>query len=123
MQNAVASSMDPSSSGKTKLSPLAIAAGRGHIADIIHLLKEGQDVNAEDQDGWTPLAYAAAMEHFDAAKILIAYGAKLHCVDALGHQAILKMLKTIWPNKSHLPHKTTHLVGVDRHFEHSQYPH
>lgn len=84
------------------LPPLAVAAGHGDVLSIVRLLKQRVDINEEDKDGWTALAYAAAMNQREAFKALMRHGAQLQSFHPLAHQAILKMLKQIWPDHSRL---------------------
>ncbi|NTU76468.1 MAG: ankyrin repeat domain-containing protein [Alphaproteobacteria bacterium] len=49
---------------------------RGGNKDVLQsLITDGADVNARNEDGWTPLAVAAFYENSEAVKALLANGA------------------------------------------------
>ena len=50
---------------------LMSAAKKGSVDDVLFFLKEGADVSAVDDFGWTALMYAARNGHADVAKIII----------------------------------------------------
>ena len=69
-------SHDPKRKGTT---PLIIACKEDdNIATIKHILKEGLDVNAQDQDGNTPLHHACWNENLELVKILVKNGADVN---------------------------------------------
>jgi len=61
-----------------------IAAAVGHIEAVKHHLTAGTDVNANDDDGWTPLQYAAGGSHKEIAELLIAADADVNAKDPYG---------------------------------------
>ena len=54
------------------------AAERGNIKAVKQHLDAGADVNAKDEDGFTPLHYAAVTGRKEIAEILIAEGADVN---------------------------------------------
>jgi ankyrin repeat protein len=69
------------------LTPLHAVAESDHIdsSDCIRLLLDhGADVNARDQQGWTPLYMALRFGHINSIKILLDYGADITVQDRLG---------------------------------------
>jgi hypothetical protein len=61
----------------TGFSALHIAAYFGLRSVVRHLLQDGQDPNVVDDDGRTPLRWAAARGHADVVKMLIEGGANV----------------------------------------------
>ncbi|CAK9007016.1 DnaJ homolog subfamily C member 21, partial [Durusdinium trenchii] len=60
--------------------PLFWAAFSGSVDVASQLLDAGADVNAQDDDGLTPLLVAAARDHGDVVRRLVAAGADLHVI-------------------------------------------
>jgi len=54
------------------------AVGRGNIEAVKQHLAAGADVNAKDENGWTPLHYAANIGYKEIAELLIANGADVN---------------------------------------------
>ena len=42
------------------------------------LVSAGADINAINNDGWTPLIYAAREGHIEVVKFLVSVGADIH---------------------------------------------
>ena len=79
------------------------AANRGDLKKVKRLLNEGADVNAKDEDGWTPLHWAAYYGHLNVVKLLVDRGADvnakskagetpLHWAAANGHLDVVEFL-------------------------------
>ena len=60
---------------------LTEASEKGDLALVQSLLKRGANVNAKDQNGWTPLNMAAGRDDAAMAKFLLDYGANLDSGD------------------------------------------
>jgi len=60
----------------TDISKLLEAAYKGLTEVAKALIAAGADVNQADNDGWTPLHWAAGEGHTEVAEALIAAGAK-----------------------------------------------
>jgi ankyrin repeat protein len=65
------------------------AAGDGNVAKIETLLADGADVNFQNEAGETPLAYAAAWNHFPALKALLQADADPNIADKTGGTPIM----------------------------------
>lgn len=63
-------------SGANQDLQLIRAAERGQTREMFRLIKAGADINAHDADGWTPYLAASSMGHFEAMRMLRAFGAK-----------------------------------------------
>jgi ankyrin repeat protein len=57
------------------------AAKEGKLNEVELLLKEGADINAKDNAGWTALMYASANCHKDIVELLIKAGADIDAKD------------------------------------------
>jgi len=60
------------------------AAGKGNLDDVKRHLQKGAAVNAEDNEGNTPLICAAVGGHLDVVKFLVAKGADINARNAKG---------------------------------------
>ena len=60
------------------------AATAGDVAKLNRLIKAGADVNAVNEDGWTPLHSAVYGGHTDAVIALIKAGADINAVNEIG---------------------------------------
>jgi ankyrin repeat protein len=61
--------------------PIHDAARDGDLAGVQAELDKGADVNAKDEEGWTPLHFAAARDHKEIAELLIVNGAEVNAKD------------------------------------------
>lgn len=52
------------------------AAERGQTQEMHRLISAGADINARDEEGWTPYLAASTMGQFEAMKLLKSLGAK-----------------------------------------------
>jgi hypothetical protein len=79
------------------------AAKAGEVQRVLALLKQGQGVNAESDEGWTPLHFACAYGRDDTAALLLDRGANpeartkfgltpLHLAAMRGHPSIVTLL-------------------------------
>ena len=60
------------------------ACEKGDIEAVKQFLGDGVDVNAEDENGWTPLHHAAWQGRNEIAELLIAKGADVNAKDGVG---------------------------------------
>ncbi len=60
------------------------AAYDGDIQAVKQHLVDGTDVNATDDDGWTPLHFAAVNGHKEIVELLIAKGANVNAKNGSG---------------------------------------
>ncbi|KAI7854333.1 hypothetical protein BDC45DRAFT_569438 [Circinella umbellata] len=68
------------------------AASTGDLTKVTHLLKEYRtyiDIDARDEDGTTPLIYAACFGKVDIAQALLEAGAKTDVQDSYGWSALM----------------------------------
>lgn len=68
---------------------LFAASERGHTLMVSYYLFRGQDVNAQNARGYTPLMGAAWNGHLDAVDLLVRHGAKLDLDDDDGRTALM----------------------------------
>jgi hypothetical protein len=59
---------------------LFAAASANNAEDILNLIKNGADVNAEDAYGWTPIIYSIYNRNIESIELLIKNGAKIDVV-------------------------------------------
>lgn len=67
---------------------LVDAAAEGDSIKVARLISEGADIEAHEQDDWTPLTVAAREGHLDVVKILIKNGVKVNAKEGGGHTAL-----------------------------------
>ena len=95
--------MDKDTNTKYHLTPLMLAALKGHIECLKELIAAGSHINKKDNDGRTALMQAAVQGHVECLKELISAGADvnkqckdqksaLHLTCALGHAECLHEL-------------------------------
>lgn len=61
---------------------------KGNQEQVLALLEAGEDVNAIDQYGFTPLIEAAIVNHTEIARLLLAYHAEVNKPDVTGGTAL-----------------------------------
>ncbi len=66
------------------------AAEAGNIKNVKKLLKQGAEVDARDNYGWTALMRAAMWGHLDVVKFLAELGADVNARDKLGWTALMR---------------------------------
>jgi hypothetical protein len=64
------------------------AALKGDVATVRNLLAKGEDPNAQDKSGYTPLMLAAGAGHLPVVQALLAKGADVNAKDDLGATAL-----------------------------------
>ena len=74
----VANSKDETGEKKTALHK---ASENGHLKMVKVLIHIGAEIEAKDEDGWTPLHFAAFNDKLDVVKYLIKKGSKIHAKD------------------------------------------
>merc|ERR1712176_609020 len=70
------------------MSPLHLAANKGHVDMMRYLVDKGLNPNARDPGGSTPAMTAATGGHVSALEYLIGKGADLHAKDDKGRSAM-----------------------------------
>jgi uncharacterized protein len=78
----------PSTSEAAAYKGLHAAAAKGDAAEIKRLVAAGDDLNARDGHGRTPLMVAAHGRHIDAAKALIEAKADLNLLDVQAYDVL-----------------------------------
>jgi len=96
------STHDAAKKGNPEDVKLHDAAEKGNLEAVKQHLAAGANVNAKDDDGWTPLLYAAAEGRKEVAELLIANGADvnvnvygttpLHIAAFSGHTEVVELL-------------------------------
>gem|GEM_PF-1344991 len=76
--------------GATLNEQLLQAAGRGDLAAVNGLLARGAKINCTDENGWTPLIWAAYYGRDDALKLLLDSGADIHARGKGGETALMQ---------------------------------
>lgn len=67
---------------------LVHSAKNGDVARVKTMLAQGKNVNTKDNDGDTPLMWAALEGHLKVVKILLAHGADVNAIDKYGDTAL-----------------------------------
>ncbi len=68
------------------------AAERGETKEVYRLIAAGANVNARDEEGWTPYLAASTMGRLDAMRVLRAFGAKTEAPDMTTENVAHRML-------------------------------
>jgi ankyrin repeat protein len=61
-----------------------------HSQKIVSLISNGIDVNSQDEQGWTPLHFAAQECSVAGTKALLECGAKVDLIDSNGNTALFR---------------------------------
>jgi ankyrin repeat protein len=72
---------------------LMIAASKGYSMEIGRLIKKGADIDAETDEGGTPLVFAISNNHSEIVKLLIKYGADLNKINTADETPLLIAVK------------------------------
>ena len=56
----------------------------GDVVKVKALIEEGADVNAKNENGWSPLHWAVMLEHKEIVELLIAHGADVNAKNKWG---------------------------------------
>lgn len=75
-------------SDRENRTPLHYAALEDRVDDVIQLLAEGADLNAQDRSGYTPLHFACQQGSLAAATALLEAGARVDLLDKFGNSAL-----------------------------------
>jgi ankyrin repeat protein len=70
--------------GVHKMTRLMWASREGRLARVVELVAWNSDVNAQDEDGYTPLPFASWKGHLEVTRELLRRGAKLEVKDKDG---------------------------------------
>jgi ankyrin repeat protein len=62
----------------------------GNLNGVIECIKNGADVNCEDNDGWTPLILSSFYGHLEIVKILIENGGNVNCKSNYGNTPLME---------------------------------
>ena len=75
-------------SGRTPLMCATESLGRDSLEIVRQLVTDGADVNAKDDDGFTPLIDAAEAGNIQIVRLLLRHGADVHAKAAAGITAL-----------------------------------
>ena len=94
-----------------------VSARDGDLAGVQALLDIGADVNAKDEEGWTPLHYSARNGHEEIVELLISGGADVNVKDESEETAVGENVETAAIICHHTGHshggKTIHVPARD----------
>jgi ankyrin repeat protein len=76
--------VDVIDNGRFNVTPLQVAARSGHLGVVQLLLERGADVNHVDNDGFSPVTYAAEARKWAVVKVLAEHGGDFGVSDATG---------------------------------------
>lgn len=85
-----------------------------NIDELKGCIASGQDVNAQEGQGWTPLHFTANMGNVDIARILLASGADVTITNSNGETALDLAVTTPEPGGAEIA-KDVFLHGGDPH--------
>ena len=74
----------PNLKNTSNISALHLAASAGNVKHIVYLKSLGLNINTQDSEGNTPLHEAAQLCRYDAANLLIMYGANKYITNNKG---------------------------------------
>jgi ankyrin repeat protein len=77
------------------------ASLRGHTETAKLLIEKGADVNAKNNNGWTPLYAAAIGDHTETVKLLIDKGADVNVKDSSGKTILHGIISKKTVSKRH----------------------
>jgi ankyrin repeat protein len=82
--------------GRTPLM-YAILAEDADPVMIEYLIQQGANVTTTEQQGWTPLHFAARDQKFEIVKILVDHGAPVDAVDVFGNTPLWRCIMSTFP--------------------------
>lgn len=65
----------------TDVTPLMWATMKNRIPTMVQLIRYGADLEVKDEDGWTALHFAAAIDSYKAVELLLKAGADANAMD------------------------------------------
>lgn len=93
------------------------AAKKGDINEVRRLISEGANVNAKDNDGWTPLHWAVKNNHSTTAEVLLDNGAGLITFESFQEHYVWRKYQEIetehCKNSLHLAARLGNLEAVE----------
>jgi len=69
-------------------SPLHWAASEGNKDKVFQLVRDGADIEATDEMGWTPLMIACSAGHEEIVEYLVSKGADMNAANSTGQSAL-----------------------------------